>query len=329
MNNKVRQSGLELLRIIAMLLIIGHHFAVHGGGRPQNQFNDIFFNLISIGGKIGVNVFFMISAYFLCDKEKISLKGIIRTIVSTVFYSLLIFTVFSCVERNFSLRGFIESLLSFVFQYWFVLAYLIFMIVVPLFAKLIKRINRQAHLCICIIGFAVLSIVPAIIFGVNGNHFDTPIFFFYLIFPLSYIKFYGGKTNKIAASVTLVVCYAIGTAMGVLLKTNPNVLCANTILNFLSALMLFLLFKDLKFTNKFINLLGGTTFAVYLIHDNPYVRNVLWKFVNSFGLSQQPYWFVFCIATILAIYVMCTLIEFLRLALFKIIKKALIKLRRL
>lgn len=33
MNLIKRQSNLELLRILAMFLIVAHHFAVHGGGK--------------------------------------------------------------------------------------------------------------------------------------------------------------------------------------------------------------------------------------------------------------------------------------------------------
>ena len=34
---KPRESNLELLRILAMLFIVMHHFAVHGGGGAVNS----------------------------------------------------------------------------------------------------------------------------------------------------------------------------------------------------------------------------------------------------------------------------------------------------
>lgn len=60
--NSVRQSNIELLRIIAMVMIVGHHFAVHGweGGFPYPSIsvNRLWIQFIQMGGKIGVNVFY-------------------------------------------------------------------------------------------------------------------------------------------------------------------------------------------------------------------------------------------------------------------------------
>ena len=54
-----RSSNIELLRIIAMILIIMHHFSVHGNF-PFTQdftFSKIFIQLFGFGGKVGVDIF--------------------------------------------------------------------------------------------------------------------------------------------------------------------------------------------------------------------------------------------------------------------------------
>lgn len=54
-----RNSGIEVLRIISMLLIIAYHFAVHGlvnTGFFDNK-NNYVINAFAIGGKLGVSVF--------------------------------------------------------------------------------------------------------------------------------------------------------------------------------------------------------------------------------------------------------------------------------
>ena len=59
-----RQSNIELLRIIAMIFIIAHHFAVHGGFNFSTDIitvNSLWIQFIKIGGKIGVNIFVLIS----------------------------------------------------------------------------------------------------------------------------------------------------------------------------------------------------------------------------------------------------------------------------
>ena len=63
-----RQSNIELLRIVAMLLIIAHHFSLHGGfvfSTASITVNRLWIQFIQIGGEIGINVFVLISGYFL------------------------------------------------------------------------------------------------------------------------------------------------------------------------------------------------------------------------------------------------------------------------
>ena len=62
---KSRECNFELLRIISMLMIIMHHYVIHNNliniGIFQNKVIAIFF---AIGGKVGVNLFIMISGYY-------------------------------------------------------------------------------------------------------------------------------------------------------------------------------------------------------------------------------------------------------------------------
>lgn len=67
-----RNSSIELLRIIAMFMILMCHFIVHNGydvlKLPLGP-ERIFFQLVmQSGGVIGVVIFFSISAWFLLDK---------------------------------------------------------------------------------------------------------------------------------------------------------------------------------------------------------------------------------------------------------------------
>lgn len=68
---KNRDSNIELLRIIAMCLIIFHHMALNTGivdGYTVNG-NMIFGIIGGIGGKIGVVIFLLITGYFSINKN--------------------------------------------------------------------------------------------------------------------------------------------------------------------------------------------------------------------------------------------------------------------
>ena len=80
-----RESGLEALRILAMLVIIVHHYSVHGvwpGGGIGVQ---VTLDLLSLFGKVGCNLFVMISGYFLvCGRFKS--RSLLRTVAENTFY---------------------------------------------------------------------------------------------------------------------------------------------------------------------------------------------------------------------------------------------------
>ena len=83
-SHSTRESNFELLRILAMLMIVASHYAVHGIGFDNwttgslvNRWCIAFF---FSGGEIGVALFFMISGYFLIIKEKISVKKVVQSL---------------------------------------------------------------------------------------------------------------------------------------------------------------------------------------------------------------------------------------------------------
>ncbi len=67
-----RQSQFELLRIIAMVMIVFQHFAYHSNFDWQSTgvtLPHLWCNLIAMGGQVGVDVYILISGYFLINSE--------------------------------------------------------------------------------------------------------------------------------------------------------------------------------------------------------------------------------------------------------------------
>lgn len=83
-----RQSNFELLRIISMILIIAHHYAIHGGFELSKQAFSaqlFFLQVLSYGGKLGVNLFVLISGYFLVTSRCKLKKAVNLWMKVTVF----------------------------------------------------------------------------------------------------------------------------------------------------------------------------------------------------------------------------------------------------
>ena len=68
---KERDSNIEILRIVAMLMIALHHLCVYGYSGLEDGLDgwrvDLERNMLIIGGKIGVDVFVLISGFFLAS----------------------------------------------------------------------------------------------------------------------------------------------------------------------------------------------------------------------------------------------------------------------
>lgn len=88
-----RETKYELLRIISMLFIIGHHFIAHNGNINVIAGNNFIYSLLYCGGKFGVAIFIMITGYFMIDK-KTNYKRLINLELQVLIYSIGIYLLF-------------------------------------------------------------------------------------------------------------------------------------------------------------------------------------------------------------------------------------------
>ena len=82
---------------------------------------------------------------------------------------------------------------------------------------------------------------------------------------------------------------------------------------FLASIGLFMLFKNLHIcSSKAINSVASTAFGIYLIHNNPLVRNWLWEHFSYF-YNDVVYLFALKFLLIVAlVFCFCSLIDYLR-----------------
>ena len=85
----IRQSNIELLRIISMSLIFLNHLSYHGGFFEYSTgINHHVSSLFVCGGKFGVAIFVLIGSYFMID-HKFKTSKIIALWINTLLVSLL------------------------------------------------------------------------------------------------------------------------------------------------------------------------------------------------------------------------------------------------
>ena len=100
-DKRLRNSNIELFRIIVMIFIIAHHYVVSSGlasidgpifSNPLS-FKSIFLLLFGMWGKTGINCFVLITGFFMC-KSNITVKKYMKILLEVYFYRILVYLVF-------------------------------------------------------------------------------------------------------------------------------------------------------------------------------------------------------------------------------------------
>ena len=96
MNARSRNSAIELLRILSMLLIVGCHFATYGGfsfSASDLSPARFLYGFWELGGNLGTDIFVLISGYYLIENDSFSIRRekAFRLWAQIFFWSLLLF----------------------------------------------------------------------------------------------------------------------------------------------------------------------------------------------------------------------------------------------
>lgn len=111
-----RNSNIELLRIVAMMLVIAHHYVVNSTVRELFNptcptLSQIFLQLWGMWGKTAINSFVLITGYFMC-RSRLTVSRYMKMLLEIVFYSWTIwFVLILFGYETFTWRGVIDRLL--------------------------------------------------------------------------------------------------------------------------------------------------------------------------------------------------------------------------
>lgn len=297
--------------------------------------------LINMGGKLGAIIFILISGYFMIEKE-FKIKKLLKLIFETIFYSIVIILILMITNNiEFSIKTIIKSILPISYnQYWFITFYVGLYIFSPFINKFANRMNKEEYNNLLIISFLTLVILPTII--VQGDSFYNGfIYFVFLYLVGGYIRKYDvivekRKLNKIICIVMLfmiccsVLCMYLSQKINIASKGTTYFTKANSIPIFILGISIFLKFKEIKINNnKLIEVFGKTSFAVYLISDNPNLRLIIWKDIfkaQEFFTANTLILILHIFATIITIYIVCSIIDLIRI---NFIEKPIFKIKKL
>ena len=326
MKKAVRQSNIELLRIVLMVMIIAHHLIVHGMGLGKMStpgYEDDGFtyygSIINCFLIAAVNTFIFISGYW---GIKLKLRSIFLFVVQAVFYSVSLFLLFSFINPNtWSWKELIFSFFPISnFVWWFISAYLCLYFLSPLLNKGVEMIDRR-QMNIVLGGFLFFDCISGGVFystiSLNGYNF----FHFIVIYLIGqYMKTYQINIKKpillLFLSISLLlILVLIFLSMGKYGFTWRFFAYNNPIIMMI-AIFLFYSFKsiNIKYNNK-INLLAGSVLGIYMIHEYIPIRNIQTGIIQAI---KEYNWgnLTLCLSIFglaLLIFIICAAIELCRM----------------
>ena len=329
--NSPRESNLELLRIIAMLGIIAHHFVVNSTVTDLFSTNNLSVNakfLVFWGmwGKTAINSFILISGYFLCT-SKLTWQRYIKLLAEILFYRWIIMLIFAATgyePLTFKLVYHTAFSLLIGINNSFVASFMIFYAGVPIYNKLIRVINKRQH-GLMLIGLITMFSIASTIF--HANTMNEPFWYMTLYFVAAYIRLYPIQmfnSLKIAIIFLLVsIILAYGSiVLQLVIHDNHGsaykyVSDSNKLLAFTVGFFAFLTAKNApKFYNKFINIAAAGTFGVLLIHaSSDTMRKWLWQeIIQVPKLYYKDFAFLIVISVItpIIIFTICSAIDYMR-----------------
>lgn len=295
----IRQSNMELLRIIAMSMIIIGHIIWHG---VYYENPDAVLKLVLIPWLMcGVNLFFLISGYFRIKLSLISIFKIVALIF--IFECVNIICVATLGGGNLLTIKSLISLIAFPISksyYWFIQVYLGLMFLAPLLNAGLEAMSDK-NLRLIMIMFTLFTIYSCWI-GHNlcnndGYSFGQGI---YMYCMAQWIKREHHILNSIPKTlylVTILILLVTASLLGLFSHSSVFIL-NNSFFNVIISLCLFIYFTTIKLQSFIINTIASAALGCYLLQDG-LLGTYIYPWQHQLAFSEHDTFFKIILFTVM------------------------------
>ncbi len=332
MNRDKRNSSLELLRIICIILIISCHYYGHGDYKAFTYDNlthgVIFIQMISMFGRASCSVFALISGYFLVNSE-LSIKyyiKIIPLVFELFFYSIAIWIIMYITKSvPISMSQTVRSFFPLFWDNWYIVFYILLYIIAPFLNPGLKAMSVKRYSLLIFILLTIWSIIPT--FTSYAWKMSNLDFFVVMYIIGAYIRLHIKDKAKYSNKVNIFICLLSTFIMlisvpafdltGKILKANIFIEKAvylhdyNNIVAVIWAISIFLTFNNILFKNKIINYISASVPGIYLIHENALMRQYIWCTIYP-NNKYIDFPYIHAILKISAIFLISLIIDIIR-----------------
>lgn len=347
-----RQANFELLRIVAMLMIITLHYLNKSDllllYTQEHSAVNYGTHLIEAFCIVAVNCYVLLSGYFLVDSAW-KPGRVVSLAAQILFYSLLIPAALICVGvvsfGELSVYDWLNYVLPIETEhYWFATAYLIMYALAPVLAAGVRAVDKRTLRIV--IGIMVLynslwkSLVPATL-ATDRYGYDYG-WFLCLFLIAAYIRLYGCPKLEKKRNAALIY---VGMCLGIFFLTLMSGLLAealppfayymdmpdtyNHILCLLASVGFFMLFKDMKpwegRAAEAVRRLAPYTFGVYLLHEHILVRYQWMRWLGVESVWGSWMFLPHMAGCVLLVYAAGTAVDFVRSWVFAGVRKIFVR----
>lgn len=356
-----RKSNYELMRIISMFLIVLSHVITHGKIIENTQLSpgvrEVFI-ILKIITLVHVNSFVLLSGYYQCTGT-FKQKKLWKIITEIIFYELTIMIVLMLLkvipfDKNIIIGELFPIELIFN-SYWFMKYYIILYCISPFINSAINSFTKK-QFGNCLLILTIFTSLLPFLCGLNSiyNNGFSIYQFIYLYLVGSYLRKYPIENNYIGRRLSkellqllllLVMIFSTlsnyllqkaGMALGGINYTmniiSTNIKTTGMLYNnpfvIIQSICYFYIFKNISISSKLINKLGSLVMGIYLIHDNHFLRMYLYKWLKiDNGMIYSYKFIIYAFLVSIFIYIVSTMIEYIRQYMFKKINSLKISLR--
>ena len=321
---KERDSNFELLRIVAMMLVMLVHANYYSLGdvtrseimaAPWTGFVRVFCEQLCI---VSVNLFVLLSGWF---GIRPTLKKFTALIFQILFIGLI--SVEAC--RYFGVEVSSRSLSDMLYlgaSYWFVPSYLILFCIAPVLNSYCEHTAKREFAAL-LVGYFVLEALFGWLTYDYGNFMKgySALSFIGLYLLAQYVRRHGDSLRAMKWWQHLLF-YLLFTAIpatisyvGLYLKNKSyGATSYSSLLVIAASLFLMLIFSKFSFKSKIVNWVSSSAFAIYLLHQAPGVSDLYrTMFAEAYESMHGGLFFLFVLGAVAAIALAAIVLDKLRL----------------
>ena len=339
-------ANLELLRCIAMMMVVTLHFLGKGGLLTDLTGADMDAKgmaawLIESFSIVAVNVYMLISGYFMCTSS-FKLSRLLQLLVQVWVYSVLFGMVGALTGILANTQFDTHYLLTLIFpismeHYWFMTAYVFLYLLIPVVGPTVQKMTKKQMQC----AIALLLTVFCLMKSILPVRLETDLLGYDCIWYLcvficaAYIRRFGiGFLEKKHRGILiyLIACLLIfaGTFLlrtvylhtGSLGRLLDVCMHYNHLLPFLAAIGLFVTFKNVQVGDKISHVilwLSPYTLGVYLLHENVGLRYSWQKWFGAEKVTSVGSLLLWTVVAAVCVFGCGVLVDRLRVWMFGVV----------